>query len=576
MEDNDNESLIPKRRLQGYRKSVNCYPDGDEIVAEICGNQPNPNEPFASSENETIDEDRGNPSLQTRGNCSATQFTGVTSKASIATWIVGATIAIFAPPIIVNSLDRVSDDSEKEMYVAIVLIVSHLFGALPVAILGKIRPKGERIECFNRRGISFLKMKLISMYFFGTCYFLHCGLYIWKHILEHVNRELGIICYVMTAIHVFCLFVYFVVFYRRKCESTYCNTFLSVVAIIFTNIGTWIDALSSGYLFKSHSNSSLPVQNLTRAMETLEETEPLVSSAIISFSLLTISLLFPKAVDTCTFSKSYSKKVDSTPKNDTAFYNQIIRTCKIIFQIFFLLLSFGLVAFTFTELLTEESSADLKAYIITQIVFKSIILLLVLINCICFFGKRMIKCLLCTECKNCSNICKSVGKILCFNAWMVMFVITGIGNVSYHVACGICINDIQDIEIDIYVIVEIIISIIAAVLQSFFIIGTYYNVKCENCDDSIRYVCVASRCKEFVYFACSLLGILNMGLWISDSISKENLIYKVDDNDFWNLFKNVTLLLTTFFRFQTSLEFLKLYWHQEKRERKKDRKKRNS
>lgn len=462
------------------------------------------------------------------------------------------------------------------MYVAIVLIVSHLLGALPVAILGKIRPIGERIECFNRRGISFLKMKLISMYFFGTCYFLHCGLYIWKNILEHVNRELGIICYAMTAIHVFCLFIYFVVFYRRKCEYTCCNTFLSVVAIIFTNIGTWIDALSSGYLFKPYSNSSLPVQNVSRAMETIEETEPLVSSAIISFSLLTISLLFPKAGLTCTLSTSDLQTVDSTPNNDTAFYKQIIKTCKIIFQIFFLLLSFGLVAFTFTELLTEESSADLKAYVITQIVFKSIILLLVLTNCICVFGERLIKCLSCKEFKNCLNICKSVFKILCFNAWMVMLIITGIGNVSYHVACGICINDIQDTEIENYVIAEIIISIIAAVLQSVFIIGTYYSVKCENCDDSIRYECVANRCKEFVYFACSLIGILNIGLWISNSISKENLIYKLDDDDFWNLFKNVTLLLTTFFRFQTSLEFLKLYWHHEKRKRKKNRKKRNS
>lgn len=450
------------------------------------------------------------------------------------------------------------------------LIVSHFLGVLPVAILGKIRPKDEWIECFDRRGISFLKLKLISMYFFGTCYFLHCGLYIWKHCLEHENKELGIICYAMTAIHVFCLFIYFEVFYRRKCEHTCCNTFLSVVAIIFTNISTWIDALSSAYLFKPHSNSSLPVQNETRAMETIEETEPLISSAIVSFSLLTISLLFPKAGDTCTLSRSDVQKVDLTLNNDFAFYSQIIKTCKIIFQILFLLLSFGLVAFTFTELLTEESIADLKAYTITQIVFKSIILLLVLINCICFFGERLKNCLSFKEFKNCSNICKSVCKIVCFNAWVVLFVIACIGNVFYHVACGICINDIQDIEIDVYVIVEIIISIIAAVLQTFFIIGTYYNVKCENCDDSIRYECESNRCKEIVYFACSLLGILNVGLWISDSISKENLIYKEDDDDFWNLFKNVTLLLTTFFRFQTSLEFLKLYWHHEKRERKQN------
>lgn len=480
--------------------------------------------------------------------------------------------AISVAPCIVYFLDRVpNDDSEKEMYITIVLMVSHLLGTLPIAILWIVRPTGERIECFNRRGISFLKMKLISLYFFGTCYFLHCGLYIWKHGLENVNEILCIFCYAITAGHVFCLFIYLVVFYRRKCEYTCFNTLLSVVAIIFTNIGSWIDALSSGYLFKYHSNSSEPVQNVTRAMATIEETEPLVSSAIISFSLLAISLLFPMAGRTCTLATLDLQIVNSTPNNDTVFYNQIIKTSKITFQIFFLLLSFGLVAFTFTELLTEESSADLKAYTITQIVFKSIILLLVLINCICFFGERLIKCLSCKECKNCPNICKSVCKILCFNAWMVMFVITGIGNVSYHVAVGICINDIQDIEIDIYVIVEIIISIIAAVLQSFFIIGTYYNVKCENCDDSIRYECVASRFKEFVYFACSLLGILNMGLWISDSISKENLIYKVDDDDFWNLFKNVTLLLTTFFRFQTSLEFLKLYWHHEKRERMIDR-----
>lgn len=456
------------------------------------------------------------------------------------------------------------------MYIAIVLIVSHFLGGLSVAILGKIRPKVEWIECFDRRGISFLKLKLISMFFFGTCYFLHCGLYIWKHSLEDENKELGIICYVVTVFNVVCLFIYFEVCYRRKCEHTCCNTFLSVVAIIFTNIGTWIDALSSSYLFKSHSNSSLPVQNETRAMETIEETEPLISSAIVSFSLLTISLLFPKAGDTCALSRSDLQRVDLTLNNDFAFYDQIIKTCKIIVQILFLLLSFGLVAFTFTELITEESIADLKAYTITQIVFKSIILLLVLINCICFFGERLKNCLSFKEFKNCSNICKSVCKIVCFNAWVVLFVIACIGNVFYHVACGICINDIQDIEIDVYVIVEIIISIIAAVLQTFFIIGTYYNVKCENCDDTIRYECESNRCKEIVYFACSLLGILNIGLWISDSISKENLIYKEDDDDFWNLFKNVTLLLTTFFRFQTSLEFLKLYWHHEKRERKQN------
>lgn len=74
-------------------------------------------------------------------------------------------------------------------------------------------------------------------------------------------------------------------------------------------------------------------------------------------------------------------------------------------------------------------------------------------------------------------------------------------------------------------------------------------MNCENCDDLIRYECELNWCKEIVYFVCFFLGILNMGLWISDSISKENIIYKEDDDDFWNFFKNVILFFIIFFCF---------------------------
>lgn len=35
-------------KIVGNRNNVNCDPDGDENVAEICGNQPNPNEPLGN------------------------------------------------------------------------------------------------------------------------------------------------------------------------------------------------------------------------------------------------------------------------------------------------------------------------------------------------------------------------------------------------------------------------------------------------------------------------------------------------------------------------------------------------
>lgn len=81
MKNNDNEPLIPEQRHQGYRNSVNFDPNADEIVDEIYGNQRNPNEPFASGEIATNDQERGNPSLQNSGNCSD-------SKSSLGLYVI--------------------------------------------------------------------------------------------------------------------------------------------------------------------------------------------------------------------------------------------------------------------------------------------------------------------------------------------------------------------------------------------------------------------------------------------------------------------------------------------------------
>lgn len=58
--------------------------------------------------------------------------------------------------------------------------------------------------------------------------------------------------------------------------------------------------------------------------------------------------------------------------------------------------------------------------------------------------------------------------------------------------------------------------------------------------------------------------MMNIGLWFCDIIGKENLIYKPDEEPIWKLCKSFSLLLSIFYRFQTGLEFLKLYWHNNK------------
>lgn len=76
--------------------------------------------------------------------------------------------------------------------------------------------------------------------------------------------------------------------------------------------------------------------------------------------------------------------------------------------------------------------------------------------------------------------------------------------------------------------------------------------------------------KRFVFYFCSLLGVLNLGLWISDSIEEERLpvfsiaIYKAYDADVWSVINKIILPLTIFFRFHTGVDFLEYFWHQKK------------
>lgn len=439
----------------------------------------------------------------------------------------------------------------KEMSVLISLLVSHAFGIVLILILGAIRLRKYGTNYSDHRGNTFVKIKLIIVFTFGILYIFHCGLYIWKSSLNDVNECIGIVSYVGGAIHIFLLLLYFAVFdkidynefkshgsdtspeERRKC----CQNALSILAIIFTNFGSWIDALSTACLFKTHTD---PTQNVTRAIEVIEKTKPLISSAIIGFSLLTIDLLFPKT--SMTFSESDLQTNDTPLRQSVNSNNFMWRFFKTMAQHIFFLASFGFFAFTFTETLISDPSSDLKAYVITQISIKTLNVLIILtlsITCtICLYGKR-------------SNISITMSH---YNVWLFMLIFTCIGNISYHIACFFLSDSIHNENIKEIIYGDNIVSIILAVLQTLFIIGNYLGNINENWDDS-------SKSKNCVYFTCSLLSMLNFGLMISDSIGKEGLIFKPCDCKVGSILKTVSLLLTIIFHFQTSLEFLKLYRH---------------
>lgn len=436
----------------------------------------------------------------------------------------------------------------KEMSVIISLLVSHAFG---IVFLGASLLTKDGANYFDLRVNSFVKIKLIMVFTFGVLYIFHCGLHIWKSCLNNVNKWIGIASYGGGFLHIFLLLFYFAVLdkidyneYKRhdsdpSLEGTKkcCQNTISILAILLTSIGSWIDALSTECLFQTRTD---PAQNVTRAIEVIEKTKPLVSTAIIGFSLLMIDFLFPKA--SMTFTESDLQTNNTPLRHSVDSCNYMWSLFRTIVQHIFFLASFGFSAFTITEILTSDSSTDLKAYIITQLSIKSFNVLIIItlsITCtICLYGKK-------------SKMSITMSH---YNVWLFLLIFTCIGNILYHIACFFLDYSIQNENIKDIIYGDDIVSIILAVLQTLFIIGNYLGKINEKWDDS-------SRSKKCVYFTCSLLSMVNFSLMISDSIGKESLIFKPDDCKVGNILKTVGLLLTRIFHFQTGLEFLKLYWH---------------
>lgn len=338
---------------------------------------------------------------------------------------------------------------------------------------------------------------------------------------------------------------------------------LLILTIIFTYIGDSINALSSTFLCKKNP-THLTQQSLTRATVALQKTEPLISAAIVAFSLLIIALIIPKsseAHDEAELPKNVTCELDlhtnderesDMPTNETCLTNsddklknktEVIKT---MIQHFCFIVSFGIVAFTFTLLLTNNKSAELVVYLITQIAIKFVIFVVMLII---FFI---------LICKNIKEFCKCSRMLFSVNVWLVILIVTCFYHIFYHTLCIISIKNIAHANILNFIFVEYIFTIMMTLLQTLFIVGTYL---CRTCDNN-----VSKKWMELIYFVCSLIGMVNMGLWFSDIIGKEKLFYNPEEHDLkLSLFKSFSLLLSIFYRFQTGLEFLKLYWLQNKK-----------
>lgn len=489
----------------------------------------------------------------------------------------------------VNWTRLISDKCESEGIVLVVLLIFILFGVGCVWLLLALRICCNRSLVIHTTKISFLTIKLISMYIFGLGFLFHCGLYIWKHATPNKCEKLSILGIIYNAIsifYIFSLFIYFALIYVRKhVHESSCLENIASLGILLANLCIWLDTLfsESEVLFIHHNDTS---HNHTRAIDAIEKTDPFLSPAIIEFSLMAVNMLFTN-IDDPTDLPSNSTNTDiHNESNGNEFVNCTrlkkdciicLRLCsEIAVQILFFLLSFALFAVTFTVLLTTDSSKnfidhpnDFVVYVSIQLSMK-IFMAFFIIVCLCLAW---------TSISFHFNVSAFVLLIACF------------GNVVYHVVYCFALSQdstytpIEDktnqtlsnssnsknksdeiiANIDTGIIVswvDNIVSILLAGLQTMFLLGSHsLTVLTNNCCG-----CSLQRKHFLMYYACSILGVLNLGLWISDSIGEERLpvlsiyIYRSFKLIVWLVISKIILPLTIFFRFHSGLHFLEISW----------------
>lgn len=323
--------------------------------------------------------------------------------------------------------------SKHEFNFVTTLLIFHLCGTLLVVSLGitHLINSGEEIVTSTFKSYSFLKVKLISVYVFGACYILYCGLNIWECIFqiessEKTDQAVGIANYIVTSVQVLIILIYFALFYKRQYKYKYYQKVLIIFATSLVYISTSADTLSSAFPFKPHTNSTSPPQNITRANKAIDKTEPLVPSAIMEFSLLTIALIFQQVGETngeADLQSIVSNSINTTVDLDNT-VEFVSKFTKTMIQYIFFLASCAIFAFTFAELLSD-STADLDAYILMHLIINSTTLVLVTIIFIFFIG------LVLQKCENSDDNCKCSCSNSSLSLWLIILIATCICHICH-------------------------------------------------------------------------------------------------------------------------------------------------
>lgn len=461
------------------------------------------------------------------------------SKVWIGFWIIFALVVSGAA--LIHKLNFFDDHCTTELIVIFCFMIPNVIGSTCLIYLISLAYNYpsllHRTELFT-----FAKVKLISMYVFGIGFLFHTGLYIWKNTTQEDcpgNGPFDIFFDVLSLVYTCIIFVYFGWFYQRKHVSTVAE-FNAFVGIVAANLCIWLDAIvfELDFLEEDHSdvgNTSTTTPN--NAIIAIEKTDTFLSPAMVEFSLLSIDMLFLQN-DGNGNSETRNKKDDIDLK-----YHFVGK----LFQLICLVAIVLLFAFTLVVVITTDSPGDFSdhpeffsVYVWIQLIMKIVMFLMIFI---CF-------------------ILESESLAMKCDAPEYVLLAAYGGNIFNHLLFifALCFDSKDISSSTIFAsIFDNIIGILLACFQTSLLIGIHSRNPNDNVHNS-------HSCKKLVYYLCSLVGVLNLGLWVSDSIGEERLpvfsisMYRVYKPFMWSLINTIVLPLTIFYRFQTGFDLLEYYW----------------
>lgn len=404
----------------------------------------------------------------------------------------------------------------------------------------------------NRSNVfTFLKFKLILMFIFGLGYLLHSGLYVWKHTFPEDcsdNSIPDIIYNLSSMIYVVFVLFYFALFYDRTHEHIVTKHCSAVTLIIVASLCIWLNAIlfESNFLYKEDmDNVNSTTKNSTKsniAVEAIEKLDTFCAPAMVEFSLMVIDMLFSNNNYTTKDSPKKKLQVAVNGKKSSIVVEVIVQIISSLTM--FVFFAFVLVVVLTTNALNTYFShpAYFNTYVGFELILKAFILILLII---CIY----------TEFKYLYNYR--------FKRSSVVLVATAFVNSIYHIIYiyALVFKEFHDMS-KIAPLINNIVSIFVAICQTLFITGI----------NSKKYRQQYTETKRTVYNVCFILGVFNLGLWISDSIAEDRMSV-FSFFYYWAQKQNSTTILssiytaifpiTIFFRFQAGLDFLEFFWEHE-------------